>query len=177
MNRIAVVGVTGSGKTKLAERIASRLKITHIEIDSVYWEENWEPISLEVFRQQIDTETRRDSWVMDGNYSKVRDLVWGRADVLVWLDFPLLLVFWRLLKRSLSRIRSRETLWHGNRETFRGMFLSRDSLFLWLLKSYPHQKKAYPLLVTEPLYNHLELVRLKSPREVENWLNNLPDSL
>lgn len=174
MNRIVVVGATGSGKTTLAGKIAQRLSIPHTETDSIYWRPNWDPIPLDEFRLRMETITRREQWVIDGNYSKVRDLVWSRADTLVWLDYPFLLVFWRLLKRSIPRAFSRVELWNGNHETFRNMFLSRDSLFVWLFQSYPRQKRTFPVLVTEPMFSHLVLVRLISPRQADVWVNQLP---
>jgi adenylate kinase family enzyme len=174
MNRIAVVGATGSGKTTLAGKIAQRLGIPHLETDSLYWGPNWKPIPLDEFRLRMDTVTRSEQWVVDGNYSKVRDLVWGRADTLVWLDYPFLLVFWRLLRRSIPRVFSRVELWNSNYETFRNIFLSRDSLFVWLFQSYPRQKRAFPVLVTEPMFSHLAFVRLKSPREADAWFHQIP---
>ncbi len=175
MKRIAVVGATGSGKTTLAGKIAQCLNVPHIETDSVYWGPKWQPIPLDEFRRRMDTATQDEKWVIDGNYSKVRDLVWGRADTLVWLDYPFLLVFWRLLRRSIPRIYTRVELWNGNRETVRDMFFSKDSLFVWLFQSYKRQKRAFPLLITEPKYSHLLFVRLKSPREAEQWLQTLPE--
>lgn len=169
-----MVGATGSGKTTLSVRIAECLGLPHIETDAIYWGPHWQPIALEDFRQQIDTITRGARWVIDGNYSKVRDLVWGRADTLVWLDYPILLVFMRLLRRSLPRVFTRVELWNGNHETFKGMFLSRDSLFIWLFQSYPRQKRGYPQLITQPMFSHLQFVRLKSPGEAEAWLIKLP---
>jgi adenylate kinase family enzyme len=173
MNRIAIVGATGSGKTTLAKKAAHQLGIPFVETDSVYWGPNWTPIPIDEFRHWMDLATRAERWVIDGNYSKVRDLVWRRADTLVWLDYPFLLVFWRLLRRSIPRIFSRQELWNGNYETFRGMFFSRDSLFVWLFQSYPRQKKTYPRFVTEPMYSHLTFVRLRSPRKADDWLNEL----
>jgi adenylate kinase family enzyme len=171
MNRIAVVGATGSGKTTLAGKIAQTLDIPHIETDSIYWGPKWTPIPLIEFRQMMELITSKEKWVIDGNYSKVRDLVWARADTIVWLDYPFWMVFWRLLKRSIPRVFTRKELWNHNYETFRGMFFNRDSLFLWLFKSYSHQKKVYPSIQTDPMYSHLSLVRLKTPRETEEWIN------
>jgi adenylate kinase family enzyme len=173
MKRIAIVGATGSGKTILAMKVARQLGIPHLEADSVYWGPNWTPIPLEEFRRWIDMATRSECWVIDGNYSKVRDLVWGRADTVAWLDYPFLLVFWRLLQRSIPRVFSRQELWNGNRETLRGMFFSRDSLFVWLFQSYPQHKKTYPRLVNEPRFSHLNFIRLRSPRKADEWLNEL----
>ncbi len=173
MNRIAVVGATGSGKTTLANKAAQRLGIPHVEVDSIYWGPNWTPIPLEDFRRWIDEATSGSRWIIDGNYSKVRDLVWGRADTLVWLDYPLWLVFIRLLRRSIPRVFTKQILWNDNHENFQNMFLSRDSLFVWLFHSYARQKKTYPELVMDPMYSHLNFIRLTSPRKADEWLNEL----
>jgi adenylate kinase family enzyme len=173
MNRISVVGATGSGKTTLAMKAAQRLGIPHIEVDSIYWGPNWTPIPLEDFRRWIDEATSGARWIIDGNYSKVRDLVWGRADTLIWLDYPFWLVFFRLLRRSIPRIFSKQALWNGNREDFQNMFLSRDSLFVWLFQSYPRQKETYPELIMDPIYSHLNFIRLRSPRKADEWLNEI----
>jgi len=173
MHRIAVVGATGSGKTTLAKMLSERLGIPHVETDAIYWGKNWTPISIEIFRQRMDAATQGDRWVIDGNYSKVRDLVWGRADTLVWLDYPFWLVLWRLLGRTVPRVFSGEELWNGNRETLGAAFFSRDSLFAWLLQSYPRQKRTYPLIVQQLEYAHLEFIRLKSPAQANRWLLKL----
>ncbi len=173
MKRIAVVGPTGSGKTTLAGKISQCLSIPHIETDSIYWGPRWQPIPLENFRSRMDVATQSESWVIDGNYSKIRDLVWGRADTLVWLDYPLPVILWRLVRRSIPRVFTKVELWNGNHETVRGMFFSRDSLFIWLFQSYKRQRQTYPVLVNEPLYNHLNVVKLKSQRDTDKWLQSL----
>ena len=117
--------------------------------------------------------TRGEKWVLDGNYSKVRDLAWGRADTLVWLDYPFLIVLGRLIKRSIPRVFTHQELWNGNYESFRGMFLSRDSLFIWLIPSYSRHKKSYPKLLSEPAYAHLSFIRLCSPKNANQWLNEI----
>ena len=62
-----------------------------------------------------------DGWVVDGNYSAVRDLVWDRADTVVWLDLPRLVVVRRITTRSIRRVVRREELWNGNRERWRNL--------------------------------------------------------
>ena len=104
-------------------------------------------------------------------------MIWGRADTLVWLDYPLPVVLGRLTRRTLRRVMTREVLWNGNRETWRGAFFSRDSLFLFLLRTYPRQRRDYPALVAQPQFAHLALVRLGSPREAARWLDALAPAL
>jgi hypothetical protein len=79
----------------------------------------------------------------------------------------------RLFKRTIRRIVTREELWNGNRERFRDHFFSRDSLFLWALKSHPKQRQTYPAELQKPEYAHLVVFHLHSPRETETWLNNV----
>ncbi len=170
MKRVAVVGTTGSGKTTFAARLAQLLAVPHVELDSLHWEPNWTEAPIEIFRERVDRALSEERWVVDGNYSKVRDIIWTRADTVVWLDYSLLLIFWRLTWRTLKRVFTRQKLWNGNRETL-GNQLSKDSLFLWVLTSRPKHHRDYPRLFQE--YAHLSVTRLYSPREAEEWLSRI----
>ena len=168
--RIAVVGVTGTGKTTLATRLADILAVPHVELDALNWQPGWQALPPEVFRQRVDRALQGRAWVTDGNYSQVRDIIWKRADTLVWLDLPFPQSFWRLTTRSLRRLLLRETLWNNNRETFKDLFLSRDSLFIYIFTSYRKHHSLYPLLLQSPEFAHLRLVRIRSQRQLEAWL-------
>lgn len=171
--RIAVIGTTGSGKTTLAARLALRLDATHVELDALHWEPNWAEAPLDVFRARVTQALSPESWVADGNYSRVRDLVWGRADTVVWLDYALPVILGRLTKRTLHRIVTREELWNGNRESLREAFFSRDSILLWALKTYRRRRSEYPLLFAQPEYCHLTVIRLPSPHFTNRWLDSI----
>lgn len=123
MKRIVVVGTTGTGKTTMAQRLADRLRLPHVELDALHWGPNWTEAPREIFRARVTGALHGDAWVVDGNYGKVRDLVWSRADTVIWLDYPLWLILWRLASRTTRRVIARETLWNGNRETLRGAFV------------------------------------------------------
>jgi DNA helicase HerA-like ATPase len=167
--RVAVVGVAGSGKTTLAAELAARIRAPHVELDALNWQRGWQSAELAEFWRRVDAATAAPAWVTDGNYSEVRELVWGRAEMLVWLDYPLALIQWRLLRRSLRRIITREELWNGNREDVRGMFFSRDSLFLYAFQSHPRLRRTIPLAIPE--YPHLAVQRLTHPCETQRWLD------
>lgn len=169
--RIAVVGTTGSGKTTLARQLSQRLGGFHVELDALYWGPGWTPAPAAVFRARVAAALNHDTWVVDGNYSKARDIVWSRADTVIWLDYSLPLIIWRLFMRTSRRIVMREELWSGNRERLRTQLFSRDSLFLWALRTYRRRREEYPVLFNRPEYAHLTIVHLRSPRATREWLS------
>jgi adenylate kinase family enzyme len=116
MRRIVIVGPWGAGKSQLAAALARTLGAPLIEQDALYWSAGWVPTSTDEFRARVTAATGGDAWVADGNFSSARDIVWARADAMVWLDYGLPLVFWRLARRQIRRVATRQVLWHGNRE-------------------------------------------------------------
>ncbi len=91
-----------------------------------------------MFRDRVDGATAGTAWVVAGNYSRVRDLLWPRAQAIVWLDYSFSLVLGRLTARTVRRTVTREVLWSGNREYLweHCQLWSEKSLFHWLLKTY-----------------------------------------
>jgi len=100
-----------------------------------------------------------------GNYSAVCDIVWQRAEAIIWLDYPFHIVFWRLLVRTIRRAVYQEELWNGNREKFwwHLKLWSEESLFHWLFKTYWRRKREYPALFALPENAHLKIIHLKHP--------------
>lgn len=170
--RLCVIGVSGAGKTTLARRAAAILRVSHLELDALHWEPGWQEASTQLFRERVASATAAEGWTADGNYSKARDILWARADTLLWLDYSLPLVMVRLLRRTLARLLHREELWSGNRESLR-MAFSRDSIILWALQTHPKYRREFPDLLARPEYAHLTIRRLRSPREADAWLKDL----
>lgn len=172
MQRIAVVGTTGSGKTTLAERLARTLRCPFIELDALFWGPDWARAPTDIFRERVAAALAGERWTVGGNYGMARDLIWARADTLIWLDYPLPFVLWRLLRRTLRRIVTREELWAGNRETWRAQFFSRDSLFVWALQTHARYRREFLADLGRPAYAHLHWVRHRSARAAERWLDS-----
>ncbi len=174
-HRIVVVGTTSSGKSTLASQLAEIIGADYIELDALHWEPNWKEARLEVFRERVETATNSKVWVVAGNYHVVRDIIWRRAEVIIWLDYPFHIVFWRLLTRTIRRAVTQEELWNGNREPFwqHLKLWSEDSLFHWLFKTYWRRKRETPRLLALPEYAHLKVIHFKHPKEIECWLNNV----
>ncbi len=166
------MGNAGSGKTTTARRLAALLGIPHLELDAVHHLPGWEPIDREDFRRTVEDFAQRDSWVVDGNYGAVRDIVLARADTVVQLDLPRLVVMARVIRRSVHRAVSGEELWNGNREHWRDLLRPRkeDNIILWAWTQHGKYRGRYLELVTDPALAELTVVRLRSRAEVERWL-------
>jgi adenylate kinase family enzyme len=174
--RIAVVGSAGAGKTTLAQRLAQRLALPHVELDALFWGPDWTPAPRHRFRVQVSRALDGEAWATDGNYSAARDIVWGRADTLVWLDYALPLVLWRVSRRTMRRALTGQVLWSGNQERLSNALLSSDSLILYALRTHRRRRRDYARLSNQPEYAHLNVVRLHSPGETQRWLQSLPQA-
>lgn len=173
MRRVVVVGTTGSGKSTLSRELAVTLNLAYVELDGLHWGPKWRQSSDDEFVARVDEALRADGWVVDGNYSKARHIVWRRADTVVWLDYPLPVVMWRLLKRTLRRGLLREELWNGNRENVWEHLIPSRSLFVWALRTHGKHRREYPAQFSQPEYRHLRSIHLRSPVELDRWLQEL----
>jgi adenylate kinase family enzyme len=168
--RVAVRGGTGSGKSTVAREIARRLGLPYVELDALHHGPGWREATAEELRASVEEaldDTR--GWVVDGNYdSKLGTLILDRAELIVWLDLPVRVKFPRLVRRTLRRARTGEELWNGNRETWRGTLLSRDSILLWFFRTHWKNRREWPAR-----FAGRPLVRLRSSAAAEEWLRTL----
>jgi adenylate kinase family enzyme len=175
-HRFSVVGTSGSGKTTVASQIARRLGIPHVELDALHWEPGWTEAPLDVFRERVTQALDGDAWAVDGNYGKVRDIIWSRADTVVWLDYALPVIMGQLIWRTLRRSVTREKLWGSNRESLGRALFSRESILLWALQTYRRRREEYPVLLSRPEHTHLAVVHLHLPRDARAWLSSLTET-
>jgi len=168
--RIVIAGINGNGKTTLGGRLADKLDVPFTELDALMHQPGWVPAETETFRLEVEAVMdASDGWVLDGMYQhQLGDLVLRRADTLVWLDQPLPLVLGRLVRRVVRDIVTKRDLFNGNRQTWRFAFFTRDSLISFAIKSHFKRRREWPAAIGAP--PNLEIVRLRSPREVERWL-------
>lgn len=167
--RLVVIGVSGSGKTTLARQLARKLNLPHVELDALYWEQGWQAAARPVFRGRVRAATAGPAWIVDGNYSRCRDIVWRRATHLVWLDYSLATITRRVLWRTLRRLCTHQELWNGNRESLENIFGS-NSIIWYALSSHRRHRRKYLALLRADAFRHLAVLRLGNPREASNWM-------
>lgn len=160
LNRIAVIGISGSGKSTFSRALSTLLKIPLYHMDSLFWNEGWQEVSPDVWSAQEKTLLSRPQWIVEGYIDPAYPERLGKADLVIYLDFNGMACIWNGLKRWwIFRGKSREEL-PGCPESLR---LS----FLWVMllrKERPGIERA--LAVCPPR----RIVRLKNHRETADFL-------
>jgi hypothetical protein len=145
MRLTVIASASGNGKTTLGRELARRLDVPFVELDALVHGPNWEETPDAELRARLAPALAGDSWVIDGVYrGKLGDLVLEHADLVVWLDLPIRVWLPRLVRRTSRRMRGREELWNGNRETLRGVAWGRDALVPYALRMHRDRRRRYP---------------------------------
>jgi len=172
VRRVSVVGTSGSGKSTLAKELALVLGVPHLELDGVFHQPGWVPLPEEEFRRAVAAAAGGDCWVIDGNYSVVRPLVWARADTVVWLDLPKRTVMRQVVWRTLRRAVTRQELWNGNRESLRNFltWAPEESIISWAWHNHAKNRHRYRAAAADPANARLTFIRLTSRRAISRFL-------
>lgn len=174
MKKIIIVGTTGSGKSTFAKRLVQKLDMPYIQLDFLFWKPNWKESRDEEFFKKVEHAVDNPCWILDGNYARTNHLTWTQADTVIWIDRSFWVTFYLLFKRALQRAISRKELWEGtgNKESFFRMF-SKDSILLWLFKTYDSNILKYQARMEDPQFAHIKFYRLRSNKEIAHFLKNL----
>jgi adenylate kinase family enzyme len=167
VRRIVVLGVSGAGKSTLARELARLVDAPHVELDAIQHGPDWTTPPPEEIRARLAAATDGPAWVVDGNLASVTaDVLWHRADLIVWLDLPLWVALPRLARRTTGRIVRRTALWNGNRER-PGFLVGRNSVLLWAVQAARRHRADYPGRLARA---GVPWVRLRSAAGVARWL-------
>jgi adenylate kinase family enzyme len=167
MKRILILGSGGAGKSTFARQLAAVLKIELIHLDKLYWLPKWREPAKEEWRKILAETVKRDSWIMDGNFTGSLDLRLPACDTVIFLDAPRLLCMWRVLKRVvLFSKNGRPDMAEGCPERFDWKFM----LYLW---GYPTQVKPRIKKLIDVHREGKKIVWLQSQQGMNNFLAEL----
>ncbi len=167
MNRVLVIGPCGSGKSTLARELAPRMGLPLIHMDQLGWQAGWVETEKAELNARLAEAIAGERWLIEGNYGSTLAPRLERADTVIYLDFPVTLCLWRLVKRIVTlRGQSRADMPEGCPERF-------DAAFFWYVMNW----NAGPRPRTEAhIAPHAgKVIRLQSPQMLAEWrkANNL----
>lgn len=105
MQRIMIVGQPGSGKSTLARALGTCTGLPVVHIDHIHWQPGWIARARDEKTRLCLAVEAQEAWIFEGGHSVTWQNRLARADMLIWLDVPVLLRFWRVIKRT--------AIWHG----------------------------------------------------------------
>jgi adenylate kinase family enzyme len=145
LERINVVGTSGSGKSTFARELARSLGLPYCEMDRLFWKPGWRESSDEELFSKVEEVTSGPRWVLDGNYTRTLPIKWKRVQLVIWLDPPFVPTVLRVAARTVRRAFTREELWPGtgNRESLAEAFLSRKSIIWWAISTHAPNRRKY----------------------------------
>ena len=171
--RFVVIGSSCSGKSTFSKALAASIDSKHIELDSLFWEPNWTEAEPDVFKGRVQSAISGETWIVDGNFSKLNEWLWPQADAMIWLDLPLATILSRFFRRSVRRSIRREELWNGCRESLKNSIFQKNSLLAWILKTHRRRTNQYAVLMQNPPHPKMKMYRLRSTREIQDFVERI----
>ena len=161
MKRVLIIGPCGSGKSTLARELAPRMGVSLVHMDQLGWQAGWIETEKAELNARLADAVAGAKWLIEGNYGSTLLPRLERADMVIYLDFPIRLCLARLVRRIWShRGQSRPDMPAGCPERF-------DLAFFWYVMMWNHG----PRLRTEAkLAGYAgKVIRLRSPAALVAW--------
>ena len=167
MNRIAIVGCSGGGKSTLARALSAKLNLPIIHLDVIFWRPGWIEGDADEMLAQVETDVMAERWVCEGNFVRASALRLRRADAIVWIDQPRLTCLRRAIWRALTGFgRDRPDLAPGCPERIDFAFYS----YIWNWNRLTRPRIEAAIAAHAP---NTPVIRLGGDREVAAWLASL----
>lgn len=164
IKKIAIIGNAGSGKSTLAQQLHAQYKLPLYHLDQYFWKPGWVRPDMDEYKKIHDALCDKEEWIIDGMNLKFLDYRANKADLIVFLDLPQYLCFWRIFKRYLKyRGKNAPASAPGCPEKLDWEFLNWVRAF-----KKKHRSKVYSILKN---YENTKLIYiLKSQKEIVQFL-------
>ncbi len=126
-NKIIVVGCPGSGKSTFSRELSEKTGIEVYHLDNLYWNSDKTTVDAEEFDRRLWEIMKKDSWIIDGNFSRTMEIRLKEADAVYFFDLPVEVCLESVRKR-IGTIRV-DIPWVEEEE---------DEEFMEYIRNFPH---------------------------------------
>ncbi|QQE80495.1 DNA topology modulation protein [Alicyclobacillus sp. SO9] len=169
MNRIAIIGSPGAGKSTFARLLGDLTGIEVFHLDGLFWNPGWVETPRAAWIQLQEKLVQRPSWIIDGNYGSTMDIRIQAADTVIFLDFPRYICLWRAIKRAVQfRGKTRPDMGEGCAEKIDLEFIQ----YIWGFRRREDDKINRRL--NDAIEEGKQVIRLRTNAEVDAYLTSLP---
>lgn len=171
MNRIVVLGVSaGAGKSSFARKLSEKTTIPVYHLDAYFWKPGWVENSEEEFSAQQRKLVEKEHWIIEGNYSSTYNIREQRADTIIYLELPLIICLYRVVKRRI--------IYHGKTrpDLGEGCPEKLDKAFLKFIVSTYYERKIKMRKRIEQFKEenpHNQVVLLRNQKEIDQFFNEV----
>ena len=163
MQKVAIVGCGGSGKSHLARELGRLIDapVTHLDVE--YFDDEWNPLPMEKFEARQRDLIGSARWVIDGNYNSTLHVRLEAADTVIFMDLPTRSCIRGILARQLRHGRGQ------NRGS--GVFNRISPGVLWYVLGYRRTMRPRVQAKIDQFASGTEIIVLKSRRQARQFLS------
>jgi adenylate kinase family enzyme len=167
VERIALLGCAGAGKTTLAYQLSDILDCPVAHLDQLRYDEDWNESSQATFAAAQQELLRQRRLICDGNYLSVlpERLAW--ADTVIWLDYSPVLCLWRVMARFRR---------YGPGQHDQGVFVRITWPFLRYVATYRRRHAPRVRAVLDECGQGCQVITLRRPRDTAALLDLLREA-
>ena len=165
MNRILIIGVgSGAGKSTFARRLGKLTGIEVTHLDRLFWKPGWVESSVEEFTEAQQQVILKDRWIIEGNYTGTIDIRESHADTIIYLELPLHVCLYRVLKRRVQyHGKTRNDVGEGCKEKIDAAFLK------FIVTTYGPRKKKMAERMRRYANEGKRVHYLKTPQQIDGF--------
>ncbi|WP_322761951.1 hypothetical protein [Frankia sp. Cr2] len=165
MDRIAIIGCGGSGKSTVARQLAEVLDAPLTHLDTIYYDEEWNPLPPEEFAAKQEQLVADKRWIIEGNYASTLPIRLRAADTVIFLDLPAATCLWGIAQRR----------WHyrGGQHADVGVYDRITWNFIRYIAGYRRTMRPRVRQLIAEHAPHVQLIILSSRRQSTRFLERL----
>ncbi|MGN9776438.1 topology modulation protein [Micromonospora sp. H33] len=167
MDRIAIIGCGGSGKSTVARHLARVLNAPLIHLDAIYYDKQWDPLPQDQFAQQQRQLVGAKRWIIEGNYASTLPIRLVAADTVIFLDLPTPTCLWGIAQRRWR--------YRGGQHSADGVYDRLTWSFIRYILSYRRRMRPRVQRLVREHGPDARLITLTSRRQVNLFINRLRD--